>query len=118
MEDPVREHECKKVEEYIARINLEAMNRINHDLTFMTAVQNGFSDNKLPTLDFSLRMMEDGKVKHSYFAKTMKNRKTMERNSMMGMKQKFCILTIEMTRRIYNLEKDDKEEKAMLIVYP
>ena len=110
-EDSAREEEGEKVDEFMARVCLEAMNDINLDLTFTAEVQSDFWDRKLPTLDFSLEMLEDGKVTHTYFEKNMKTQKVVEKMSAMGKKQKYCILANEVTRRLYNIEKKEGFEK-------
>ena len=97
----------------MARLCLEAMNKVNPDLTFTAEVASDFPDNKLPTLDFTLMMMEDGKITHNYFEKQMKTQKVIEKESAMSKKQKFCILANETTRRLYNtdIENDPEEDE-------
>ena len=49
-EDEARERSGEKEDEFMARICIEAMNKINPDLTFTAEVASDFIDNKLPTL--------------------------------------------------------------------
>ena len=111
-EDDRKELEGEKEDEFMARVCLEAMNQINPDLTFTAEVQSDFVDKKLPTLDFTLEMQATGNVKHSYFEKAMKNQILIEKDSAMSIKQKYCILSNEVTRRLYNVAEDEKEEEV------
>ena len=48
-----------------------AMNSINKDLKFTTEAPEDFDNNRLPTLDFMIWMV-DGMIYHTYFEKPMK----------------------------------------------
>ena len=98
----------------MARLCLPAMNAINPDLTFTAEVGEDFPDKRLPTLDFSLWMDEEGRIKHSYFEKTMKSQIMLDRESAMATRQKFTIQSNELTRRLYNIddEIDEVEEEV------
>ena len=90
------------------------MNAVNADLTFTAEVPSDFADKRLPTLDFSLWMKENQEITHSYFEKEMKTQQLLEKDSAMSSKQKFTILSNELTRRLYNIddEGEDKDEEV------
>ena len=62
------------------------------------------------------KMEKDGQVTHTYFEKKMKNQKVLEKGSAMGKKQKYCILSEEVTRRLYNVEKSQEGEEVEKIL--
>ena len=92
-EDIVREEQGENKDCFMAMLCLPAMNAINPDLTFTVEVPSDFKDGRLPTLDFSLWMSEDGQLRHSYFEKEMKTQKMIEKESAMSTKQKITILS-------------------------
>ena len=91
---------------FMARLCLPLMNDINPDLTFTAEVADDFEDQKLPTLDTKLWMRQDGTLVHSYFEKEMRTQILLEKDSAMSVRQKFCILGNELTRRLYNLDQN------------
>ena len=110
MEDKERKLQGEDEDMFMARLFLPVMNSINKDLTFTAEVAGDFSTKKLPTLDFNLWMKEDQSLSHSYFEKEMKSQILLEKESAMGMKQKYCINSNELTRRLYVI--DGEEEKG------
>ena len=104
----------------MARLCLPLMNSINPDLTFTAEVAEDFEDEKLPTLDTKLWMRKDGTLVHSYFEKEMRTQILLEKDSAMSVRQKFCILGNELTRRLYNLDQkmgeDELEEEVKEVI--
>ena len=97
----------------MARLCLPALNAINADLTFTAEVASDFGDRRLPTLDFSLWMNSKQEVTHSYYEKAMKTQLMLEKDSAMSMRQKYTILSNELTRRLYNI--DDEEDNFRIV---
>ena len=116
VEDEKKEKEGEKEDAFMARLCLEAMNKINPDLTFTAEVASDFKDGRLPTLDFSLWMKEDMRVSHSYYEKNMKSQRVVEKNSAMGNKQKYCILGNETTRRLYNVAEENEDPEVEIVL--
>ena len=114
-EDRRKEEEGEEDDEFMARLCLPVMNAINEDLTFTVEVAGDFINKKLPTLDFNLWMKEDKKLSHSYFEKEMKSQVLLEKESGMGMKQKYCINANELTRRLYVTDEHDEEGEFEII---
>ena len=108
-EDEELERAGEKEDEFMARLCLEAMNKVNPDLTFTAEVASDFADNRLPTIDFTLWMKENGKISHTYYEKEMKTQKVIEKNSAMSKKQQYCILANETTRRLYNIDMETEK---------
>ena len=103
-EDQMMEQAGENRDSFMARLCLPAMNAVNMDLTFTAEVASDFGDKRLPTLDFALWMNDKEEVTHSYFEKEMKTQQLLEKESAMSAmstKQKFTILSNELTRRIY-----------------
>ena len=117
-EDIEREKEGESKSSFMARLCLPLMNAINPDLTFTAEVAEDFEDKKLPTLDTKLWMEEDGQVFHSYYEKEMRSQVLLEKDSAMSIRQKMCILSNEMTRRLYNLDSsmENLEEEVTEVV--
>ena len=107
-EDLERKEQGEEDDEFMARLCIKAMNHINEDITFTTEVASEFINKKLPTLDMNLRMRDDFKITHTYFEKNMKSQILIERESAMTQRQKFCILSNELTRRLYNIDEEDE----------
>ena len=84
----------------MARLCLPAMNDVNEDLTFTAEVESDFQNSKLPTLDYNLWMSKCGRLHHTYYEKDMKTQKMIEKDSAMAIRQKICILSNELTRRL------------------
>ena len=108
-EDLERMEKGEADDEYMARLCVVAMNHINKDITFTTEVASEFSNKKLPTLDMNLSMKSDYTLTHSYFEKEMRSQILIEKESAMNQRQKFMILSNELTRRIYNIDEEDEE---------
>ena len=117
-EDSEKEKEGEDRATFMARLCLPVMNDINPDLTFTAEVEKDFSNNKLPTLDTELWMQEDGTVRHGYFEKEMKSQLMLDKASAMSIKQKHCIQANELTRRLYNLDRnnEDLEEEIEKVI--
>ena len=107
-----KESEGEDDDTFMARVCQPALNYVNEDLTFTTEVPSEFKDNRLPTLDFTMWLGEDQKLSHAFFEKEMKSQLLIEKESAMGSRQKFCILANELTRRIYNIDENDKGAEA------
>ena len=110
-EDMERMKDGEEDDEFMARLCLKAMNHINEDITFTTEVASEFSNKKLPTLDLNLRMRENFTITHTYFEKSMKSQKLIEKDSAMTQRQKYSILSNELTRRLYNIDEEDDESR-------
>ena len=100
----------------MARVCLPAMNDILEDLQFTVEVPEDFQNERLPTLDFSL-WMEEGKLTHTYFQKSMKTPFVIMEKTAMGKQQKMTILSNEATRRLTNIdhEKLGVEEQKLVL---
>ena len=63
-------------------------------------------------------LLFDNMVIHNFFEKQMKNQLLIERDSAMDTRQKFCINTNELTRRLYNVDEElpEKEEEVVEII--
>ena len=76
-----------------------------------------FENNRLPTLDYELWMQENNTIAHSYYEKPMKTQIQLEKTSAMESRQKYCISSNELTRRLYNVDeetvKDEEIERIM-----
>ena len=107
-EDLERKELGEEDDEFMARLCIKAMNHINEYITFTTEVASEFINKKLPTLDMNLRMRDDFKITHTHFEKNMKSQIFIERESAMTQRQKFCILSNELTRRLYNIDEEDE----------
>ena len=108
-EDEMLEKSGEDRDSFMARLCLPAMNAVNRDLTFTAEVASDFVDKRLPTLDFSLWMKDEEEVTqvtHCYYEKEMKTQQLLEKDSAMAMKQKFTILSNELTRRLYNIDDE------------
>ena len=89
----------------MARICKDAMNDISSDLQFTVEVPEDFENERLPTLDFSLWMV-DGIIHHTYYQKEMKTPFVVMERSAMSIKQKIEILSNEATRRLTNIDHE------------
>ena len=117
-EDKKKELEGEDKNTFMARLCLPALNDINPDLTFTVEVEEDFPHKKLPTLDTNMWLNKDGTVSHSFFEKDMKSQLVIEKDSAMSIRQKICILSNEVTRRLYNLESslENLEEEVSRIM--
>ena len=106
MEDKRKRMEGESDNQRMARICLDVMNSINPDLCFTVECQEEYQNERLPTLDFNIWQEEEGTLNHSYFQKGMKTPLLISARSGMGGQQKIQILANELTRRIYNINKD------------
>ena len=89
-------------ERRMARVCLVAMNSINPDLTFTVEVCSDFPDNRLPTLDFLL-WPEWWGINHSFFEKAMRTPYLTMQRSAMSDHQRYSILSIDLVRRLSNI---------------
>ena len=94
----------------MARICEPAQNSINPDLKFTTEISEDFPDSKLPTLDFKEWLLQNGHIMHTYFEKPMKNQVLLMKRSAMASKQKYQILSNELTRRLSNCNRAGTEQ--------
>ena len=117
-EDKELEKKGEDKDSFMARLCLPLMNAINKDLTFTAEVAADFTDNRLPTLDFTLWQVKEGELSHSYYEKSMKTQVMLEKESAMGTRQKFTIQSNELTRRLYNVDEEllEKEEEVYEII--
>ena len=99
-------------DEFMARLCLPVMNDINVDLTFTAEVASDFGNKRLPTLDFTLWQVEEGILTHSYYEKEMKTQLIIEKDSAMAVKQKYTIMSNELTRRLYNIDEEVPKKEA------
>ena len=111
-EDEKLQKQGEGKDEFMARLCLPAMNDINKDLTFTAEVASDFSNKRLPTLDFNLWQEEEGILTHSYYEKEMKTQLMIEKDSAMAVKQKYTIMTNELTRRLYNIDEEVPDKEA------
>ena len=93
----------------MARLCLPAINTVNRDLVFTAEIPEEFKDNKLPTLDFFLWLLQDGQLNHSYFQKSMKTPLVIMEQSAMSDKQRHSILANELIRRLSNTNHEDQD---------
>ena len=113
-EDKEKKRNGEDEDMFMARLCLPVLNSINPDLTFTAEVAGDFSTKKLPTLDFNMWLKKDQHLSHNYFEKEMKSQMLLEKESAMGMKQKYCINSNELTRRLYVIdEQDEKGEEEV-----
>ena len=99
----------------MAKRCLPAMNSINQDLKFTTEAPEDFPNNRLPTLDFVLWLV-DGVLFHSYYEKTMKNQFTVMQRSAMSEHQRMAILSNELVRRLSNIHRGVVEEEIVKVI--
>ena len=76
---------------------------MNKDLKFTAETAEDFEDQRLPTLDFSLWLENNGEINHSYFQKPMKTCYVTMKESAMSQHQKVQILSNEIVRRLSNV---------------
>ena len=53
---------------------------------------------------------------HTYYEKPIKTQKVLEKHSVMSKKQKYCILSEEVTRRLYNVAEEEENEEVEKIL--
>ena len=56
------------------------------------------------------------RLSHSYYEKEMRSQRVVEKNSAMGNKQKYCILGNETTRRLYNINEENEDPEAEIVL--
>ena len=105
-EDEKREQQGESKNGMMARICRDAMNDVNSDLQFTVEVPEDFESERLPTLDFSLWMV-DGLLTHTYFQKEMKTPYVLMERSAMSAKQRIEIMSNEATRRLSNIDHEN-----------
>ena len=112
-EDRLLKEQGETKDARMARVCQPAMDSIIPDLKFTTEIEEDFQDKKLPTLDFKAWLLANGHILHTYFEKTMKNKVLLMKRSAMATKQKFTILSNELTRRLSNCDREgtDQAEK-------
>ena len=93
----------------MARVCITAMNSINSDLEFTVETQEEFENERLPTLDFTIWLEKDGTINHMYYQKNMKTPLVIMNRSATSTQQKIQILSNEMTRRLFNINRDGVE---------
>ena len=86
-------------------------NAISKDLKFTSEVENEFVSNRLPTLDLEIWKDDIGRLRYSYFEKSMSNKYCiMKRTALPGELQK-SVLVAEATRRLFNMDQYIGEEE-------
>ena len=105
MEDLEKKKDGESNNQRMARVCLKAMNAVSKDLEFTVEVPEEFENGRLPTLDFSLWMM-DGLLTHSYFQKSMKSPYVVMERSAMSYHKKMNIMSNEVTRRLSNVDHE------------
>ena len=113
LERDIEENEPENVR--MAKRCLPAMNSINQDLKFTTEAPEDFPNNRLPTLDFVLWLV-DGILFHSYYEKTIKNQFTVMQRSAMSEHQRMAILSNELVRRLSNINRGVVEEEIVRVI--
>ena len=92
-----------------------AKNSINPDVQFTTETADEFPEKRLHTLDTDV-WLENGKIRHSYYQKSMKTPYVIMQKSAMSGQQKYSILSNELIRRLSNVDPDiDQAEKLEII---
>ena len=97
----------------MARLCTPAMNSINSDPRFTTESQEDFQTERLPTLDFEV-WIENNKIRHSYYQKPMKTPFVLMSRSGMSYRQKFQILSNELSRRLSNIQIEEIPHKEVI----
>ena len=78
----------------------KAMNSVNPDLQFTVESEEDFANGRIQTLDFEIKVGEDGLVEHSFFEKSMQTKLVTMERSAMGAQQKHAILANDLVRRL------------------
>ena len=112
-EDEERRMSGESENQRMARLCTPAMNSINSDLRFTTESQEDFQTERLPTLDFEV-WIENNKIRHSYYQKPMKTPFVLMFRSGMSYRQKFQILTNELSRRLSNIQIQEIPHKEVM----
>ena len=84
----------------MARVCAPLMNSINSNLEFTTEVAEDFANNRLPTLDFEMWTLPNGRFNHMYFQKPMKVKIVTMKNLAMSQQQNCSILSNKVVRRL------------------
>ena len=105
-EDEARQKAGESKNQRTARVCKVAMDSVNPDLHFTTECQEDYEKERLPTLDFEMWLEKGRVVNHSYFQKNQKNPLVIMAKSAMSQQQKLQILANDLTRRIYNINKE------------
>ena len=71
-------------------------------LTFTMETEEDFEDNWLPTLDTSLRVMEDNRIVYKFFEKPMQKNTVLHKTTAMPEDQKIRCLSNDLIRRMSN----------------
>ena len=111
-EDKRKRENGESRDKRMARVCAPLMNSINNNLEFTTEVAEDFANNRLPTLDFEMWTLPNGRFNHMYFQKPMKVKIVTMKNSAMSQQQKCSILSNEVVRRLskINVSKIDRIE--------
>ena len=103
-----------RTREDITRVEvLAAMNSVNIDLTFTMELCNDFTDDRLPTLSFSIWQDITG-LKHSYFEKSMRNQTLVVERSALGRNSLMNIMSKELVHRLEVLHDDLKGDQKIM----
>ena len=97
----------------MARLCTPAMNSINSYPRFTTESQEDCQTGRLPTLDFEV-WIENNKIRHSYYQKPMKTPFVLMSRSGMSYRQKFQILTNDLSRRLSNIQIQEIPHKEVM----
>ena len=94
----------------MARVCNEAMNGINSDLKFTVECQEEYENERLPTLDFAIWQDQNGVLSHTYFQKEMKTPYVISARSAISNQQRVQIMANELTRRLWNVDKNSNPQ--------
>ena len=85
---------------------MELINDVNHDLTFTSEVCSDFNDQKIPTLDIKVWLGPEGKVRYSFFEKSMGSQYCLMNKTALPDQLKRSVLTAEIRRRLLNMDAE------------
>ena len=85
-------------------------------LKFTPETELEFEDQRLPTLDFSLKIEEDGKISYLYFEKAMSANTVMHRHSALPNQTKKSTIVAETVRRMNNTSTNCSAEERRNVI--
>ena len=98
----------------------KAMESINGDLKFEMELEEDFEDNKLPTLDFSMRLARSqdgpGQIWYDFYEKPMNTKYCIMEKSAMAERSKISSLSQDLIRRLQNTHTEIGQERKNEIV--
>ena len=90
-----------------------AMNSINPDLQFTIESEEDFANGRIQTLDFEMKVAENGNIDHSFFEKPMQTTLVTMARSAMGSQQKHAILSNDLVRRLSMMSENISMEERL-----